>query len=251
MTDITIPENVNSVGSSAFYNCDALKNVVVNTAGSIGSSVFENCDALEVAIVNSNSTGQRAFYDCDTLTTVILGDGVTSIGSNMCYSCDSLTDITFGIGLNTISDSAFRQCSSLQEVILPRYCTKIATSAFAENINLTTVTVLPSMTAIENNSFSYPAKMIMRGVSGSYAQEYANSRNMTFEAINIPATTLEFYKNEIEFSGTNKTVVLPLSIAPLDSTDTITYTSADENIATVVNGVVTSKGYGTTSCSAI
>ena len=253
LPEITIPETVTSIGSSAFYECKALEEITIpETVTSIGSSAFENCDSLQTVIVNgSGSIGQKAFYDCDGLTTLMLGNGVTSIGSNMCYSCDSLTNITFGIGLTTIPDSAFRLCTSLQEVILPRYCTKIESNAFAEDTKLTTVTVLQDMTAIENNSFSYPTRMTMRGVSGSYAQEYANSRNMTFEPINIPMTTLEFYKGEIEFSGTNRTAVLPLTIAPLDSTDTITYTSADEKIATVVNGVVTSKGYGSTTITVV
>ena len=73
---------------------------------------------------------------------------------------------------------------------------------------------------------------------------------MPFENINIAATGLNFYKDELDFSGTNNTRVLPLSITPQDATSEITYTSADESVATVENGVVRSRGYGSTTITA-
>ena len=192
-----------------------------------------------------------AFYECEALNNVSIPDSVTSIGSQAFYGCDSLSDVQFGIGIKEIPDSAFRRCPALVEIALPRYCTKSSVKCVGKILKMTKVTVFfASMTSIENNSFSYPAKMTMRGVSGSYAQTYAKNRNMTFEAINNPITGLKFYKDSLDFSGTWETKVLPLNILPSDSTADITYTSADKNIATVENGVVKSVGYGTTTITA-
>ena len=241
------------IPSSIFQGASKLKNVKIpETVTEIGNYAFERCKNLSNLKLPSNITtlGIYVFKGCDALNNVSIPDSVTSIGSQAFYGCDTLSDVQFGIGVKEIPDSAFRQCPSLVEITLPRYCTKVASNAFAENTKMTKVTVFPSMTSIENNSFSYPAKMTMRGVLGSYAQTYAKNRNMTFEAINNPITGLKFYKDSLDFSGTWETKVLPLSIAPSDGTEDITYTSADENIATVENGVVKSVGYGTTTITA-
>lgn len=253
LTSLELPSGVQTIESSAFENCKALKNISIpEKCENIWNNAFKSCTSLakvdmQYGLKNIYS---QVFYECDALNNVLIPDSVTSIGSQAFYGCDTLSDVQFGIGVKEISDSSFRQCPSLVEITLPRYCTKVASNAFAENTKMTKVTVFPSMTSIENNSFSYPAKMTMRGVSGSYAQTYAKNRNMTFEAINNPITGLKFYKDSLDFTGTWETKVLPLSIAPSDGTGDITYTSADENIATVENGVVKSVGYGTTTITA-
>ena len=253
LTSLELPSGVQTIESSAFENCKALKNISIpKKCENIWNNAFKSCTSL--AKVNMQhglkNIYSGAFYECDALNNVSIPDSVTSIGSQAFYGCDTLSDVQFGIGVKEIPDSAFRQCQSLIGITLPRYCTKVASNAFAENTKMTKVTVFPSITSIENNSFSYPAKMTMRGVSGSYAQTYANNRKMTFEAINNPITGLKFYKDSLDFSGTWETKVLPLSIAPSDGTEDITYTSADEKIATVENGVVKSVGYGTTTITA-
>ena len=253
LTSLELPSGVQTIESSAFENCKALKNISIpEKCENIWNNAFKSCTSLakvdmQYGLKNIYS---GAFYECEALNNVSIPDSVTSIGSQAFYGCDSLSDVQFGIGIKEIPDSAFRRCPALVEIALPRYCTKVASNAFAENTKMTKVTVFPSMTSIENNSFSYPAKMTMRGVSGSYAQTYAKNRNMTFEAINNPITGLKFYKDSLDFSGTWETKVLPLNILPSDSTADITYTSADENIATVENGVVKSVGYGTTTITA-
>ena len=253
LTSLELPSGVQTIESSAFENCKALKNISIpEKCENIWNNAFKSCTSLakvdmQYGLKNIYS---GAFYECEALNNVSIPDSVTSIGSQAFYGCDSLSDVQFGIGIKEIPDSAFRRCPALVEIALPRYCTKVASNAFAENTKMTKVTVFPSMTSIENNSFSYPAKMTMRGVSGSYAQTYAKNRNMTFEAINNPITGLKFYKDSLDFSGTWETKVLPLSIAPSDGTEDITYTSADEKIATVENGVVKSVGYGTTTITA-
>ncbi len=276
LTNIDIPDYVTEIGSNAFQDCSNLSSITLSpNIKNIPNSAFENCAALESISIPASCTriydyafksctalksvemqyglesiGYQAFSECDALTSVSIPDSVTSLGSQAFYGCDGLSGVTFGIGLTEIQDSTFRLCPSLEEIVLPRYCTEVASNAFAENIRLTEVTIFPNMTSIENNAFSYPARTTVRGVSGSYAEEYAGSRNMPFENINIAATGLNFYKDELDFSGTNNTRVLPLSITPQDATSEITYTSADESVATVENGVVRSRGYGSTTITA-
>ena len=174
LTSLELPSGVQTIESSAFENCKALKNISIpEKCENIWNNAFKSCTSLakvdmQYGLKNIYS---GAFYECEALNNVSIPDSVTSIGSQAFYGCDSLSDVQFGIGIKEIPDSAFRRCPALVEIALPRYCTKVASNAFAENTKMTKVTVFPSMTSIENNSFSYPAKMTMRGVSGSYAQK--------------------------------------------------------------------------------
>lgn len=245
LKSIDVPNSVTSVGSYVFKNCDTLTEVTLDIKAPIGSGVFENCDALQKVTINSPSIGSRTFYNCDELTSITLGDNVTSIGSELCYGCDKLTDVKFGKYIENIPDSSFRQCQSLTTVTLPRFCKTVAANAYAEDTKLVSAYVPNTVTKIENNSFSYPAKMTMYGKSGSYAEEYANSRNMTFNGTAAPITKLDYADNSIDIGRRDK--IRPvLNIEPSFDTSTITFASSDENICTVSDtGEIYGKNYGT------
>lgn len=249
LPSINLPEGLQTIENNAFYECKALTEITIpQNVTSIGSSAFDNCDALTSAVINgSGSIGSFAFYDCDALTIITIGDKVTSIGSQMCYGCDKLTDVKLGKGITEIPDSAFRLCASLETVTIPRFCKKIAANAFAENTKLTTVYVPTVVSSIQTNSLSYPKKTTMYGKSGSYAEEYANSRSMAFVAVDTPITTLAYPESNIKIA-IYTTVTPNMQIVPEFDTDTITFTSSDTSIATVSeSGAVYGRSYGTTT----
>ena len=66
VSELVIPDNVNSIGAYAFYGCDGLTSVVISD--------------------NVNSIGAYAFYGCDSLTSVVIGNSVARIGK---YAFDS------------------------------------------------------------------------------------------------------------------------------------------------------------------
>lgn len=250
LKSIDVPDSVTSFGSSVFKNCDALTDVTLDIKASIGSEVFYNCDALQKVTINATSIGSKALYNLDALTSVTFGDKVTSIGSELCYGCENLTDINFGKYITEIPASSFRQCQRLTSVNLPRFCTKVSANAFAEDTKLTSAYVPVSVASIENNSFSYPAKMTMYGKSGSYAEEYANSRNMPFSATNAPITKIDYTDNSIDI-GRYAKIRPTLNIEPEFDTSVVTFASSDENILTVSEtGEIYGKNYGTATITA-
>lgn len=252
---ITLPMTITSIGASAFEECGALVSFETPTSCiSIGNKAFMNCDDLTKVTwpYGLTTIGSEAFSGCTSLDYVNLPNSVTSIGKESFAGCTSLRNLTFGIGLSSIPDSAFKHCLVLEEVVLPRYCTKVESSAFAENVKLKKATIFPATTSIQVNSFSYPEQLTIYGAANSYAQIYAAQvvGTITFELLDRPITSLSFDVDKLEFKGTgsNKKKVLPLTIAPIDSSDTITYTVADTKVATVDDfGVVTPKKAGTTS----
>jgi len=95
--DVSIPNSVTSIGSSAFYDCDGLTSVTIpNSVTSIGDHAFQSCEGLtSITIPNSvTSIGDRAFNGCTGLTSVTIPNSVTSIGDHAFYFCTGLTSMT-------------------------------------------------------------------------------------------------------------------------------------------------------------
>ncbi len=61
---------------------------------------------------------------------VVIGNGVTSIGSNAFYNCDSLTSVTIPNSVTSIGISAFSGCHSLLSLTIPNSVTSIKRNAF-------------------------------------------------------------------------------------------------------------------------
>jgi len=71
LTSVTIPNNVTSIGSYAFYHCTNLTSVTIGSGvTSIGNWTFEYCTSLISVNIPSSVTsiGQYGFYSCTNLT---------------------------------------------------------------------------------------------------------------------------------------------------------------------------------------
>ena len=256
LASVKLPEDLTSIPEYTFNGCKLLADInLPATLRSIDKYAFYNCDALKELTIPGNvwQIGSYAFYDCDSITKAVIPDSVTSLGSYAFYGCDKLAEIDFGIGLTAIPDSAFRQIPALTKVILPRFATTVAANAFAEDTKLREVTIPSTVTSIQTNSFSYPTKLTVYGIAGSYAEQHAKERKMTFVAVDgTKVDSIAFKQSVYEFSasGSGSYFIPEMEILPKESVEPITFTSSDESIATVSNGKVTFKGYGTATITA-
>ena len=154
---LTIGNNIDSIGSSAFYACTGLKTVVIgNSVTSIGEESFSECYNLaSVTIGNSvTSIGNSAFFGCYSLQEIIIPNSVTSIGNSSFSSCKGLTSVTIPNSVVSIGVSAFDGCSRLLEVKIPNSVTSIGNSAFQGCSSLQEVTIPNSVTSIGYSTFS-------------------------------------------------------------------------------------------------
>lgn len=109
--DYTIPNNVTSIGDSAFDECKSLKSInIPNSVTSIGDSAFEYCESL---------------------TNIDIPNSVTSISDYTFFGCSSLKNINLPSSITNIGDSAFRYCRSLTNINIPDSVTSMGNSAFA------------------------------------------------------------------------------------------------------------------------
>lgn len=73
INQIQLPENLEKIGESAFYNCEKLENVKIpDTVKIIGDSAFCNCKTIEkINIPNGiENIENTAFYGCSLLSSV-------------------------------------------------------------------------------------------------------------------------------------------------------------------------------------
>ncbi len=154
--DLVIPNNVTSIGSSAFSGCSGLTSVTIpNSVTSIRGAAFRYCSGLtSVTIPNSvTSIGNSAFSYCSGLTSVTIPNSVTSIEGSAFEGCSGLTSVTIPNSVTSIGSSAFRDCSGLTSVAIPNSVTSIGSSAFRDCSGLTSVAIPNSVTSIEFGTF--------------------------------------------------------------------------------------------------
>ena len=248
LTEVHLSDILKEIPASTFSGCKKLTTInFPSTLTTIGDSAFYGCESLPEAILPSGveKIESNAFKNCKSLKKAVVPDTVSSIGSSAFYGCEALTDITLGSKLKKIDSQTFYGCTALPSIVIPYNVTTIGDSAFVNCTKLTQITVPRNTTSIESNAFSYPRKMTMYGPSGCYAQTYANGKGIKYVAQDIHATS-------IRLDITNKTTEyydefqLTATIAPQNFTDAVTWTSSNEDVATVSDtGYVEVCGVGT------
>lgn len=117
--EITIPENVTSIGSGAFYSCYFLGAVELpDKITVIEEYTFFQCyELVSIKLPAAlKEIKSEAFSECGELRTVEIPDKTEKIGSFAFCLCAKLTTVTLPMSLQTIENSAFRDCFRLNEV---------------------------------------------------------------------------------------------------------------------------------------
>ena len=269
LKEIVLSDNITSIEDEAFENCTSLTKVTVgNKVSSIGRDVFSGCTALpQITLPASVQTiGDKAFSHCEALADVKLSEGLISIGSyafeynialpkvtlpNTLESlgerafqyCDVLADVDLGTGLKVIPEYCFYEDPALQKVILPYQFTTVNAGAFENCTKLTDITFNRNVSSVDASALSYKDKTTIHGVKGTYAETFASDNGFKFEALNAPATGITLSKEKIEIAK-DKSIRLTASLTPVDTSDELTWTSSNEEVATVEDGVVKAVGLG-------
>ena len=119
ITNITIPNGLTAIPTSALRNCTSLPNITIpQSIKTIGESAFENCRALKnVTIPDSVITvGKAVFSDCVSLESVTIGKNVTTIKGEAFYNCTN-SGLTIDISksnVTSIEDMAFYNVNNIK-----------------------------------------------------------------------------------------------------------------------------------------
>ena len=248
LESITLPDTVEYIRNNAFYGCSSLKKIVWSKSiKEIENNAFKGCSSLTEIIIPDGVTsiGSNAFQNCTSLASVRIPNSVTSLGTYIFDGCSLLTDVALGKGLTTIPSYMFSNCESLKNIKIPYNVATIGSYAFLNDTAFTEITIPRKTTAINSNAFSYPGKLNIYGISGTYAETFANENNIKFTNREVNASKVELNESQITLNK-GDTYNLIMSVTPDDFTDAVTWKSTDTDVVTVTEtGVIKAVGTGT------
>ena len=165
LISVTVPNSVTDIDFSAFYGCTNIESITLPFVGN--SSDDENGINLDeifgessvpeslktVVITGGTHIGEGAFEGCDGLTSITLPDSITSIGDAAFYDCNGLTSITLPDSVTSIGNAAFSGCHGLTSITLPDRLTGIGDYAFYRCYGLASITLPNEITSIGDYAF--------------------------------------------------------------------------------------------------
>lgn len=178
--------------------------------------------------------GANAFADASQLTSVTIPTAVTSIGESAFAKCIGLTSITIPISVTSIGQKAFENCTNISEF----HCE--AQTPPAANAN--TFSNVPTSATLYIPGGSLSAYRSAPGWNQFTNIVEENLVNTT--GVSLNATTLNIMKKTEAY--------LRATVSPSNASyKTVTWSSSDNTIATVTNGVVYGKkpGNATITCT--
>lgn len=137
LEDITFPSDLEELPSRALVGCK-IKNVnLPQNLKSIGGSAFSACYDLETIVLPDSLEviGERAFNSCTALKSIKLPTHFKEIGEEA-FAKSGIEFVEFPNSLETIGRNAFNQCESLIGVRINENLNNIGTSVFGSCIRL-------------------------------------------------------------------------------------------------------------------
>jgi len=119
-TSLTIPEEITTIKSYAFYGWPMGKVVGHNNIESFETAAFAYCEELEtIENLPLLNIVEQLFDNCSSLKNIDLSKTQT-VGDNAFANCLSLETINFTDVLTDIGTYAFNGCKSLKELVIPK-----------------------------------------------------------------------------------------------------------------------------------
>jgi len=188
LVTVKLPNGLQTIGSSAFYQKSALVTVEVpSTVTTIGASAFSGCSLLE---------------DCD-----LSGCQITSIPSNCFACCSKLNSFTIPSTVTTIGSFAFQYCETFTSA-LPANIENIGSGAFQYAAMTDVEVVIPENMEVNYSMFDNSGIKSIEFPTTYYQYvgcfDYCN--NLT--TVTLKSPTVVDYNSAISNAG-NVTLVVP------------------------------------------
>ncbi|MEE0992565.1 MAG: leucine-rich repeat protein [Bacteroidales bacterium] len=120
ITNVTIPNSVDTIEYWAFGNCSLLTDVTLGSdLVSLGYNAFgedSNLIRLNYNATNCTSFNQNAFANAKRISTINIGNNVETIPAYFAYDLDSLASVTIPANVTSIGNYAFYDCDRLASV---------------------------------------------------------------------------------------------------------------------------------------
>ena len=127
---------------------------------------------IETVVIGSGVThiGTYVFYNLSNLRSVTIPDSVTSIGSYVFRDCTALPEVNIPDGVTNIGGYTFMNCNRLKSVKIPSNVTQIGEYAFSGCTGLVNIEIPSSVTQIGNRAFDACSNLWHISYRGTQAQ---------------------------------------------------------------------------------
>lgn len=192
---------VTGIENYAFYDCTALKNVVLPcTITTIGYSVFCGCSNLTAVTLPAylQTIGQNAFDGCKSLKEINFPSSLKSIEANAFRDCSGLTNVIFPVSLTCIEQTAFWDCSGLTNIELPSGLESIGGAAFGGCTSIVSIVCAAEVP---------PTIDVMAFVENSV---------LSGATLYVPESSIDAYRNS-EYEWSSFRSIKSLALADIDA----------------------------------
>lgn len=275
LKSVMLPDGLTTIGKGAFEYVPALKFInIPSTVTSLGVNFLSGVSTDTVVVFEGETPptfeSEEDLVWGDTLTALdgIPGDYTKPTVYYPASAAESYTGegsalLTAGL-VTAPSDSGEGEESNEQGYALPKSSTFSGTVGTAIEIGAYTLPTDATLTieptegvSTENGNITYTgtsagtvtltAKITKDSVT--LAEE---TYSITMAAATVPATSITLNQNSLFLysNTTPNTATLTATVEPADSTDTVSWSSSNNDVVTVENGVVKAVGNGTAAITA-
>lgn len=239
LREVTLAEGIQSIGSSAFFNCVALTTIRVAKSGTAETDpaqlpAREGVEQATGLVFPSTLTkiDSYAFQNCKGLTSVSLPESLTTIGSGAFKGCTSLTEATLPNSVKAPGTGLFEDCSALRTLTLGNATTKISQNLVRNCVALDRILVKGMEVTDETPAFNFPTTLttvdnwafggckaitaldIPEGVTTLSMSAFNGCSNLT--TVNLPSTLKTLGSSVFANCNLSK-LVIPASVSSLSS----------------------------------
>ena len=224
--DLTIPDNVQSIGEDAFVNNHGLTGnlTIGKSVKEIGRGAFSSCNFTGKLSVPGSVTriGEKAFMN-NKFTSIQIANGVTSIGEYAFSGCTSVHSIDLSsIAQATYGDNAFASMST--KLIYVDNLTQKSTVESTQGFTSSVFAITNGGTFAENATFEEGKLAIPEKTDYTFKGWYENA---------------EFDGNAVTTAETGKTYYAKWELTPVAATMTATTSKSAYLVNTPVDVNIT------------
>lgn len=225
--DLTIPDNVQSIGEDAFVNNHGLTGnlTIGKSVKEIGGGAFSSCNFTGKLSVPGSVTkiGEKAFMS-NKFTSIQIANGVTSIGEYAFSGCTSVHSIDLSsIAQATYGDNAFASMST--KLIYVDNLTQKSTVESTQGFTSSVFAITNGGTFAENATFE-EGKLATPEKAGYTFDGWYENADFTGEAVTTPVQGKTYYA---KWTKNKYTVTLdnnghgeqPAAIPPVEYGDSV------------------------------
>ena len=272
--NLKIPKNIVTITANAFKESGLKKLYIPNQVTTIGASAFEACKNLEDVHISNNISiiSQSTFKNCEKLEKIEIPVKVAKIGTNAFYG-SGLKDVyifgdpEIGGGITNTYAGMKNQLSVFEKEVVDETASAVSQHIFNADFtihgggNTKLKTAFFDFYRKETDGPSVPNVADGKGTIAIYSTSLANTDQpcMKWDSLDeavYRAAAIKLDQSELTMMLKNKKAMVA-SVIPADETkedsvlDALTWESSDEKIAKVdANGVITANAEGTVTITA-